>query len=552
MYKTPPADHEQQAYSHPNYPRQRRKAATMPRQPQSRYLTDETPEIPKIRRASLYPDQRKAQPEKEIHQSEHKPVGRVPARDIPYQRTSQNHQRVPASESIPSRGRPPGPPPTHTQSRRSYGYLPAQLHSLGRKQPIFIICTFLGIFLLAVLIIAPLIAQTLRSQTTINVSDVGNGQPSNGPPSGVQPLTNPHELIITPQDSDHPAPPVFATAAYLLDADTGATLYARNPFIHLSGLSTAKLMTALLAVEQGNPDQKITITAAMDHDINQLSGDSSLFGVKKGETYTLRELLYGLLLPSGNDAALIIADTIGGSTSHFVAEMNQRAHQLGLYDTHYMNPHGLLATGQFSSAHDLAVLGKYTMSVPLIHQISGTEQYHIPQGGNHSERFVINGNQFLWWYPGVDGGKTGHAPSDYIQVVSATRNHHHLIGVTIHTVDWWTDMRNLMNWGFNSFKWISPYDVDLQHPIPYDYLWNYFTDDKKDNTIRTSDQGRYYLYTGFSISGPVLTYFDSGGGLQKFGYPQGMPTISSALVVSQSFEHGKIQCDLTTKQCNTV
>ena len=100
-----------------------------------------------------------------------------------------------------------------------------------------------------------------------------------------------------------------------------------------------------------------------------------------------------------------------------------------------MNPHGLLQTGQYSSARDLAILAKYSFSLPLIAQISATKTYHIPQGGKHPERFLINGNQFLWWYPGVTGGKTGYAAGNYVQVISSIRNKHHLIGVVIHTID---------------------------------------------------------------------------------------------------------------------
>ena len=226
---------------------------------------------------------------------------------------------------------------------------------------------------MVVLIIGMIIANVGQSsQTQGSLAD--NGTPGSqhygSVPTGIQSAGNPHELVITPQDTDHPPPPVYATAAYLLDADTGATLYAHNPFMHLPMMSTTKLMTAVLAVEQGKPDQEITITAAMEHDINQLSAGSTLFGLKQGETYTLRELLYGLLLLSGNDAAVAIGDAIGGNLPHFVAEMNTRAHQLGLLDTHYMNPHGLSETGNYSSARDLAILGEYSLRIPLIHQIS--------------------------------------------------------------------------------------------------------------------------------------------------------------------------------------
>src|SRR5207249_4203607 len=161
---------------------------------------------------------------------------------------------------------------------------------------------------------------------------------------------------------------------------------AYNPFMHLPMLSTTKLMTASLAVEHGNLDQQITISNAMSNDMNHLSADSALFGIKKGETYTLRDMLYGLLFVSGNDAAIAIADTLGGNLPNFVAQMNQKAYQLGMYDTHFVNPHGLLATGQYSSAHDLALLGRYSMSLPVLHKISGQKAYHIPAGGKHPER----------------------------------------------------------------------------------------------------------------------------------------------------------------------
>ena len=218
-----------------------------------------------------------------------------------------------------------------------------------------------------------------------------------------------------------------------------------------------------------------------------------------------------------------------------------------------MNPHGLLQTGQYSSARDLAILTKYSLSLPLIAEISATKTYHIPRGGNHPERFLINENQFLWWYPGVDGGKTGYAPGDYVQVISSTRNNHHLIGVVIQTIDWWTDMRDLMNWGFDTFSWVSPHDSDISHPpIPYDSLWNYFVKDKKENTVPTADAGRYYIYTGFSISGPIMKYFDKAGGLKTFGYPMGMSKALSASASSQQFEKSTIQCNLTTNSCQTI
>ncbi|HEY7415505.1 MAG TPA: serine hydrolase, partial [Ktedonobacteraceae bacterium] len=395
--------------------------------------------------------------------------------------------------------------------------------------------TCMVIIVIAVLIpIASHIQQGQPEQVIGGFSSTANGTNA--------PSKDSHTITITPSDTDHPAPPVYAASAYLLDAHTGATLYASNAFVHRPMLSTTKLMTVLLAVEKGNLNQNVTITSAMQQDLNGLAPDSSLMGVKPGETYTLRDLLYGALLASGNDAATVIADDIGGNQQNFVAMMNQRAHELGLNDTHYMNPHGLLQDGHYSCAHDLAILGSVDFANPTLRQIMGTNEYHITKNAQHADHDMFNGDQFQWWYPGTDGGKPGYdGVKNFNQVVSVTHNNRELIGVTMDTNNWWTDMRDLMNWGFDNFTWISPYDVDFQHPIPFDVDWNYFTDDKKVNTIPTSDHGRYYIFTGYSISGLIMTYYDKNGGLSKIGYPRGMPQTTTT-TQTQHFDFGNIQC----------
>ena len=559
MYKKPPEDEEQHKYPEFTYPaRKRRHPGTTYRRLSNGYYADEHPEIPRARRTSLYSDkqnsQRSSRPpvdeetiEIEEEQDRRPKAGQASKIVVTPHRLSSSTIYTPSSPVRRSHRAHTRTSIHHARPNRPFL---ARLQHLSHNPAVMII----GIIALLIIISAPII-------TNIGHVYIANNQGGRSTVTNQPPALNPapvpaniHELVIVPQDTDHPAPPVFATSAYLLDADTGATLYAYNPFMHLPMLSTTKLMTASLAIENGNPDQRITITDAMNQDISQLSSDSALFGIKQGETYTLRDLLYGLLFVSGNDAAIAIADTLGGNLQHFAAEMDQKAHQLGMYDTHFMNPHGLLEPGQFSSVHDLALLGRYSMSLPLLHKISGKKAYDIPKGGNHPERFLINENQFMWWYPGVDGGKTGwDGQSDFIQVMSCIRNHHHLVGVVMHTKNWWTDMRDLMNWGFDSFTWVSPRDIDLnQHPIPYDYLWNYFAKDTKDSTIPTADHGRYYIYTGFSISGPIMAYFDKNGGLTKFGYPTKMLDISSDSLLSQQFEHSTIQCNSMTNQCHTV
>ncbi len=549
MPKTPPREDEQPEYQPP---RRRRQPVTYRRPPED-YTLDDHPEIPRIKRASRTPYQYREALDEDEQES------------TPRTRVQEHNPRTRAEERKPNpimvekkRRSPvyaPPPPTRRTQPNRPTGRPQRDRFIYIRNSlPVIITCGLLFVLLVVGAIIYNVSRPQVNTNTIVMPGSITNNQQPVTPPSGLQHAGDPHELVITPQDTDHPPPPVNATSAYLLDADTGATLYARNPFMHLPMLSTTKLMTAVLAVEKGNLDQKITINSTMAQDISQLSADSTIVGIKKGETYSLRELLYGLLLKSGNDAAVVIADALSGNLPNFVAEMNQRAKQLGLNDTHYMNPHGLLATGHYSSAHDLAILGQYSMNNSVIHKISGTLAYIIPQGGNHQAIPLINGNQFLFWYPSVDGGKPGYdGASNFVQVISCTRNHHHLIGVVMHTNNWWTDMRDLMNWGFDNFKWVSPHDVDSpQNPIPFDTLWNYFAGDKKESTIATGDGGRYYIYTGFSISGPIMTYYDKGGGLKQFGYPISLPSVSSSALVSQRFEKATIQCDVIKKQCGTV
>jgi D-alanyl-D-alanine carboxypeptidase len=566
MHRTPPHEEENSDQPEPLHPPLRHKPVARRQRPIEYYHSDDHPEVPKIRRASLRlddvalpdskPPQREVRPASIAKMAPRKKGGEA----VQGQDTLDDQSAAPKIV-VAKRSRPPvyePPTPARYSSRgRSWrqGSVLSVLQAIGNNQT--------AIFVITLVLVAAIVLSIVFSALMNNLHHPANsvsvkagkptGSHATATPASTLPPPDPHELVIAPTDLDHPPPAVFAAGAYLLDADTGATLYAHNPFLHLPIMSTTKLMTAVLAAEHGNPDQQITINDAINNDINQLSADSSVMGLNKGETYTLRELLYGLFLVSGNDAAVAIADAIGGNLPNFVAMMNARAQQLAMYDTHYMNPHGLLETGHYSCAHDLAIIGQFSMSIPLIRQISGALEYTIPKTAQHPEHFLVNGDQFLWWYPGVDGGKPGwDAAKNYVLLISCIRNHHHLIGVVIYSNNFWTDMRNLLNWGFDDFTWISPHDVDLQHPIVYDDQSNYFVADKPTNTIPTVDGGRYYIYTGYSVSNPILPYFDANGGLTKFGYPTGMPTMSSDTVISQQFEHGTIQCDTQAKQCQSA
>jgi len=583
MHKTPSQEepreegeiHYSESYSLPQH---RRKAPTSGPPPRI-FHTDEHPEIPKIKRASRYSNTRHnlpAAPTQRRHRAnngvdkpstEHQTASGNKQDDVPaspgttstfpiaqrrhsalYAPSSTSHAHPLRSNKIQYRQRSQRTQPYH-QQRRKKQRLPL-MASFQQFTPRRKLITAGGLALTMVLLIL-VVTTTSHQLSAKDTQEQINSRANNTIILHNAGTDNSRQIAITQQQDGHPAPPVLATSAYLLDADTGATLYASNPSMHLPMFSTTKLMTALVATQIGDPNQNILINDTITNDINQLTADSSLMGIKKGETYTLNDLLYGMLLVSGNDAAVAIADQLGGGNQqNFVNKMNQEAVKLGLLDTHYMNPHGLPTTGQFSSAHDLALLAKYSLNVPLIHTISGTKEYDIAKNNMHDEHQMLNANQFLWWYPGVDGGKPGwDDASDFIQVISCVRNHRHLIGAVIHTVDWWTDMRDLMNWGFNTFDWISPHDASANTPIPYAADWHYFAKDKKETTIPTADKGRYYIYTGYSISSPIMAYFDANGGLKTFGYPTSQAQKLSDSVISQQFERSTIRCDQKTKQC---
>ncbi|GHO83426.1 D-alanyl-D-alanine carboxypeptidase family protein [Dictyobacter formicarum] len=440
------------------------------------------------------------------------------------------------------------------RERRAQRLIFDVFHTIRHNRPLALILSGTLILLIVIPLLTNMLSRTPTSTTAQFPGSTGNQ--SSTATAVLKPANsaNPHELVIVPPNNNHPAPPILATSAYLLDADTGVTLYARNPFMHIPMMSTTKLMTALLAIEHGNLDQQVTITPAINNDLQQLSADSSLMGIKPGETYSVRDLLYGLLLVSGNDAALAIADADAGTMPKFVDQMNQRAQQLGLHDTHFRNPHGLIEDNHYSSAHDLAILGQKVFSNAQIRQISSTKEYHIVANTQHAEHFLENGDQFMYWYPGVDGGKTGwDAGSNFLQVISCTRNNHHLIGVVMHTADWWTDMRDLMNYGFSNFTWISPREINANvHPIPFAAEWTYFHSDTRERTIPMGNNGRFYVYTEYAISGLIMNYFDKNQGLHKFGYPISPVNTTATTLLSQRFEHATIQCDLQSKQCKTI
>jgi len=240
---------------------------------------------------------------------------------------------------------------------------------------------------------------------------------------------------------------VSAKAYALVDQASGRLICGQNTDLKLPMASTTKIMTALIACESG----KLDMTFTVDPDAVRVEGSS--MGLLPGERITLRELVYGLLLESGNDAANAIAYELGGSIPGFADMMNKRAKQLGLSNTHFINPSGLDASGHYTTALDLARLGAYAMKNPDFARISGTKKMCISYNGIKNGRTLYNHNKLLSSVDGINGIKTGFTKkSGRCLVSSATRGGVSLVVATLDDPDDWDDHEQFLDYGFKLLK----------------------------------------------------------------------------------------------------
>ena len=233
---------------------------------------------------------------------------------------------------------------------------------------------------------------------------------------------------------------VSAKRAYVLDAVSGRVLYEKNPDERSLIASTTKIMTALIICEQCNVLDRMRIPK------EAVGIEGSSMYLREGEILTLQELLYGLMLSSGNDAAVALAIYCGGTVEGFAELMNDKARNLGLRNTHFENPNGLDSPGHYSTARDLAVLAAYAMENPIFRKTVSTKSLMLGQ------RYLTNHNKLLWRIPGADGVKTGYTRvAGRILVSSATRNDRRILAVTIDAPDDWNDHASLLETGFSRY-----------------------------------------------------------------------------------------------------
>ncbi|HEY8597193.1 MAG TPA: hypothetical protein VIL85_02110 [Thermomicrobiales bacterium] len=261
-------------------------------------------------------------------------------------------------------------------------------------------------------------------------------------------LTQPVVLLAAP-------PPIAAKNAIVLDPDTNRELFARASRARVAPASLTKIMTALVAVQRADPARQVAILP------EDLIGEATM-GLRAGETVSLGTLLYGLLLPSGNDAAMAIARGVGAraddssgaeGVARFVGWMNETAARLDLRDTHFVNPHGLDAEDHYSSAYDLARLTGAAWQQPTFARTFGSASY---QGEGHVLR---HGNRLIGQYDGVVGGKTGLTDGcGFCLVTTAQHAEHRLVVVVLRDTKEgaFADTAALLGWSY----------AQLEAPVP--------------------------------------------------------------------------------------
>lgn len=244
-----------------------------------------------------------------------------------------------------------------------------------------------------------------------------------------------------------PPPAITADGGILVDIDTHTILWQNNPHGAFPPASTAKVLTSLVTMENASPDTTITVTP----DALTAQSDETVMGIQAGERYTVTELLTGMLLVSGNDAARELAvGTLG--MDRFIATMNAQEAALGLHDSHFANPVGLTDDGEYASAYDLAVIATTDVTTfPLLKQIVAETDTDLPATANHPDFPLTNLNQLLATYPGSVGikpGWTGDAGPCLISM--AVRNGHRLVGVLLNAPYVYKQSRTLLDWGFGT------------------------------------------------------------------------------------------------------
>ena len=257
-------------------------------------------------------------------------------------------------------------------------------------------------------------------------------------------------LLLLPAAASAREVSTSAKACVVIDAASGRVLLEHNAHQALPMASTTKVMTALIALEQGS----LTDTVVTGRNAFGVPGTSIYLDL--GESLTLEQMLYGLMMQSGNDAAVAIAEHIGGTVDAFCAMMTARAKELGCENTVFLTPHGLPCDGHYTTARDLALIAREAMKHDTFRQIVSTQRATIPWEGRAYDRVLRNKNRLLAEYDGATGIKTGFTrAAGRCLVSSATRDGMSVICVVLNCGDWFNESARLMDLAFDEWESVT-------------------------------------------------------------------------------------------------
>ncbi len=247
-----------------------------------------------------------------------------------------------------------------------------------------------------------------------------------------------------------PRPNLSASSAILMDVTTGKVLFTKNSNERRAPASTTKVLTALVALERGEMNEIITTSQ------NASKIDGSSIWLAPGEKHTLEELLYGVLLSSGNDASVAIAEGLAGSEAKFADWMNEKAQAIGANDSCFKNSNGLPESGHYSTAYDLALITRYALHNPVFTEMVKTKKRAITWPGRDYNRMMVNHNKLLWRYEFADGVKTGYTrQAGKCLIASATKKGQRLIAVVLNSKQMYEDSKHLFEYGFSNYQLLT-------------------------------------------------------------------------------------------------
>jgi D-alanyl-D-alanine carboxypeptidase (penicillin-binding protein 5/6) len=254
--------------------------------------------------------------------------------------------------------------------------------------------------------------------------------------------------VPTKNEGFQEPPPVSARSAIIIDAKNGTVLYEKDPNIRHLPASTTKLMTAVVALENCSPETIVTV--------GSIESEGTQMGLAIGDNIKVENLLYGLLLASGNDAAHVLASSCSDSYNHFISLMNVKAKELEMVNTHFMNPTGFDHEFQYSTAKDLAKLAKVAVADPLISKIVATRRTVVTDVTGTKTYYLENINKLLDTVNGTEGVKTGHTEGALeILISKTTRDNNSIIVAVLGSKDRFEESKQLIEWTFKNYHWVS-------------------------------------------------------------------------------------------------